>query len=335
MLNSSILDIALGMVFLFVLVSLLCSAVNEMLAQVFRMRSKNLEAGLGNLLQSGEGNKLADDLYKHPLINGLSKPGQKPSYIPPKNFTLALMDIMTGNTGKLPSDNQSLIETIEKQGLFAQTEAGRSIILLLHEAGDDVERARRNVESWYNDAMDRVGGWYKQKTQVIIFSIALIVCTALNIDTIKISQTLWTDIALRQALVEAASSTDIAGLMAQPVEQKTPATGDDKSPAQPDNKAEADAPAMNAAAIKGIEQSARTAGALIGQIRELHLPIGWKKPDGQWAFAGFGFMEWLVKILGILVTTFAGSLGAPFWFQLLNKIVDLRAAGKQPGKSSS
>ncbi|MER0204772.1 MAG: hypothetical protein DU480_13205 [Nitrosomonas sp.] len=339
MLNSSILDIALGMVFLFVLVSLLCSAVNEMLAQVFRMRSKNLEVGLGNLLQSGEGNKLADDLYKHPLINGLSKPGQKPSYIPPKNFTLALMDIMTGNTGKLPSDNKALIETIEKQGLFAKTEAGKSIILLLHEAGDDVEKARKNLEGWYNDAMDRVGGWYKQKTQIVIFAVALIVCTALNIDAIKISQTLWTDIALRQALVQAASSTDVAGLMAQqPAEQKPPAAGDDKPPEQPDNQVETDTAATNAAttradAIKGVEQSARTAGALIGQIRELHLPIGWKKPDGQWAFAGFGFMEWLVKILGILVTTFAGSLGAPFWFQLLNKIVDLRAAGKQPGKS--
>jgi len=334
MLNSSILDIALGMVFLFVLVSLLCSAVNEMLAQVFRMRSKNLEAGLGNLLQSGEGNKLADDLYKHPLINGLSKPGQKPSYIPPKNFTLALMDIMTGNTGKLPSDNKALIETIEKQGLFAKTEAGQSIILLLHEAGDDAEKARKNLEGWYNDAMDRVGGWYKQKTQIVIFAVALIVCTALNIDAIKISETLWRDIALRQALVEMASSADITSLMAQqPAEQKPPADGDDKSPEQPDNQLETDTATTRADAIKGIEQSARTAGALIGQIRELHLPIGWKKPDGQWAFAGFGFMEWLVKILGILVTTFAGSLGAPFWFQLLNKIVDLRAAGKQPGKS--
>lgn len=324
----------MGMVFLFVLVSLLCSAVNEMLAQVFRMRSKNLEAGLGNLLQSGEGNKLVDDLYKHPLINGLSKEGQKPSYIPPKNFTLALMDIMTGNTGKLPSDNKALIESIEKQGLFAKTEAGKSIILLLYEAGDDAEKARKNLEGWYNDAMDRVGGWYKQKTQIVIFAVALIVCTALNIDAIKISQTLWTDIALRQALVQAASSTDVAGLMAQqPMEQKTPAAGDDKSPELPDNPVEADTAATRADAIKGIEQSARTAGALIGQIRELHLPIGWKKPDGQWAFAGFGFMEWLVKILGILITTFAGSLGAPFWFQLLNKIVDLRAAGKQPGKS--
>lgn len=324
----------MGMVFLFVLVSLLCSAVNEMLAQVFRMRSKNLEAGLGNLLQSGEGNKLVDDLYKHPLINGLSKEGQKPSYIPPKNFTLALMDIMTGNTGKLPSDNKALIETIEKQGLFAKTEAGKSIILLLHEAGDDAEKARKNLEGWYNDAMDRVGGWYKQKTQIVIFAVALIVCTALNIDAIKISETLWRDIALRQALVEMASSADITSLMAQqPAEQKPPTAGDDKSPELPDNPVEADTATTRADAIKGIEQSARTAGALIGQIRELHLPIGWKKPDGQWAFAGFGFMEWLIKILGILITTFAGSLGAPFWFQLLNKIVDLRAAGKQPGKS--
>ena len=104
--------------------------------------------------------------------------------------------------------------------MFAKTEAGRSIILLLHEAGDDAKKARKNLEGWYNDAMDRVGGWYKQKTQIIIFIVALIVCTALNIDAIKISQTLWTDIALRQALVEAASSTDIAGLMAQSMEAK-------------------------------------------------------------------------------------------------------------------
>lgn len=329
MLNSSILDIALGMVFLFVLISLLCSAIHEMLSQLLRMRAKNLEAGLGNLLQSGEGNQLVDDLYKHPLINCLSKTGQRPSYIPPKNFTLALMDIMTGNTGKLPSDNKSLIETIEKQGLFAETEAGKSIILLLHEAGNDVEKARRNVESWYNDAMDRVGGWYKQKTQVIIFTIAFIVCAALNIDAIKISQTLWTDIALRQALVEAASSTDIASLMPQQSSELAAATtGNDQAPSQAGEQSPMDT------ALKEAERSAKNAAALVKQIRELHLPIGWKLPDGQWAFAGFGFMEWLVKIMGILITTFAGSLGAPFWFQLLNKIVDLRAAGKQPGKSN-
>jgi hypothetical protein len=118
MLNSSILDIAMGMVFLFVLISLLCSTINEMVAQFLCMRAKNLEAGLTNLLQSGAGNKLVSDLYNHPLINGLSKAGHKPSYIPSKNFTLALMDIMSGSMGKIPADNKSLIEAIEKQGQF-------------------------------------------------------------------------------------------------------------------------------------------------------------------------------------------------------------------------
>lgn len=329
MLNSSILDIAMGMVFLFVLISLLCSAINEMAAQFLCMRAKNLEAGLANLLQSGAGKKLVNDLYSHPLINGLSKAGHKPSYIPPRNFTLALMDIMSGNMGKIPVDNKSLIEAIEKQSQFARTEAGKSIILLLHEAGDNAEKARRNLEGWYNDAMDRVGGWYKQKTQIIIFVTALMICTVLNIDAIKISQTLWTDIPLRQALVVAASSPDIARLMPQESTGQEPAVAGDAVVPMPSEQA------AIKAATEDMAQSAKSAGALIEQINALHLPIGWKLPDGQWVFAGFDVMDWFVKIMGILITTLAASLGAPFWFQLLNKVVDLRMAGKRPDKSDN
>ncbi|PSJ16230.1 hypothetical protein [Nitrosomonas supralitoralis] len=330
MFNSSILEIAIGMVLLFVLISLLCSTINEMVAQFLRMRAKNLEIGLSNLLQSGKENKLVNDLYGHPLINGLSKTGQKPSYIPPKNFTLALLDVMSGNIGKLPTDNKLLIEAIEKQGQFAQTEAGKSIILLLHEAGDNADKARRNLEGWYNNAMDRVGGWYKQKIQVIIFMIAFIICATLNIDAIKISQTLWTDIALRQILVEAASSSDIARLMPQPAESESMSVGNGAVSVQPSEQTPTDD------SIKGLTQSIQSAGSLVEQIKALHLPIGWKLLDGKeekWIFEKYDTMNWFIKIMGILITTFAASLGAPFWFQLLNKIVDLRAAGKQPDKS--
>lgn len=85
-------------------------------------------------------------------------------------------------------------------------------------------------------------------------------------------------------------------------------------------------------------ESPKDVGKLIKKIEELRLPIGWTVKDGEekkwiWVSEEFESMDWLVKIMGILITTFAGSLGAPFWFQLLNKIVDLRAAGKQPGKS--
>jgi hypothetical protein len=37
-----------------------------------------------------------------------------------------------------------------------------------------------------------------------------------------------------------------------------------------------------------------------------------------------------VKILGLLVTVLAISLGAPFWFDLLNRLVNLRSTGKPP-----
>jgi uncharacterized protein involved in cysteine biosynthesis len=34
--------------------------------------------------------------------------------------------------------------------------------------------------------------------------------------------------------------------------------------------------------------------------------------------------------LGLLLTTFAASLGAPFWFDALNESVNLRGTGKRP-----
>jgi len=327
MFNSSILDIAVGMVLLYVLISLLCSAINEMISQIFRMRAKNLEVGLTNLLQSGKGNKLVLAFYNHPLINGLSKAEKRPSYIPPKNFTLALMDIMSGNKGKLPTDNKSLLEAIDKQGIFSETEAGKSIILLLHEAGDDAMKARKNLEDWYNDAMDRVGGWYKQKAQSIIFVIALMVCLALNIDSIKISQTLWTDIALRQAMVEAASSQSIHDLMSQT------ATSEKASP-NDGSGAILVGQVSDVVTTEDLKKSTESTAVLLEQIKELHLPIGWKDKENAWVFEKFSEMDWLVKFMGILITTFSASLGAPFWFQLLNKVVDLRSAGKQPAKSS-
>jgi len=329
MFNSSILDISIGMVLLYVLISLLCSAITEMISQFFRMRAVNLEEGLMNLLKSGEGNKLVSALYSHPLIIGLSKIGQKPSYIPPKNFILALMDIMSGNQGKLPMDNKSLLAAIEKQGSFANSEAGKSIILLLHEAGEDAVKARKNLEDWYNGAMDRVGGWYKQKTQYIIFLIALTVCVTLNIDSVKISQTLWTDIALRQAMVAAASSQSSYDFLSQKN------TAEKILPNSASTVITASEPDSNVVTTENVRQSAEKALVLFKQIEELHLPVGWKDKEEKWVYENFSAMDWFIKFMGILISTFAASLGAPFWFQLLNKIVDLRSTGKQPDKSES
>ena len=51
-------------------------------------------------------------------------------------------------------------------------------------------------------------------------------------------------------------------------------------------------------------------------------PIGWGEIKGGW-------LDWLKRVFGWLITTAAVSLGAPFWFDLLGKVANLRGAGGQ------
>ena len=72
------------------------------------------------------------------------------------------------------------------------------------------------------------------------------------------------------------------------------------------------------------------------QISSLNLPIGWpSKKEGWWVRHGFSQQPdmadlGLVKILGILITALMVSLGSNFWFELLNKLLNMRNAGKKP-----
>jgi hypothetical protein len=46
-----------------------------------------------------------------------------------------------------------------------------------------------------------------------------------------------------------------------------------------------------------------------------------------------GFIEWLLKLIGLLLTAVAASLGAPFWFDILNKFMNVRAVGASPDEA--
>jgi hypothetical protein len=107
MFGSSIIDVATGIVFVFLLMSLIASTVNEIIFSFLNMRGKELLRGIQTLLNDGEAKKLvveADglvkDLYNHGHIFGLfqgpfdgkNQAGDLPSYIPARNFALALLD---------------------------------------------------------------------------------------------------------------------------------------------------------------------------------------------------------------------------------------------------
>ncbi|MEA3210913.1 MAG: hypothetical protein QOE70_3970 [Chthoniobacter sp.] len=108
MFGSAILDVAIGLVFVYLLVSLIVSAVNELIASKLRWRAKDLWRGIQAMLESSgsvDDKQWTTQLYAHPLIRSLfpfeyqgqeataGQEGKGPSYIPSRSFALALLDI--------------------------------------------------------------------------------------------------------------------------------------------------------------------------------------------------------------------------------------------------
>ena len=80
---------------------------------------------------------------------------------------------------------------------------------------------------------------------------------------------------------------------------------------------------------------ATLSGVLIAGVSQMNgfgLPIGWHKGDLSRVFASVP--SFLTAILGWLMTAVAASLGAPFWFDTLNKIVTIRAGGRAPAEKN-
>ena len=91
MLDNPIIDVAIGLVFFYVTLSLVCSSIQEIIASLLGLRSRNLKKGIENLI----GNEYAQMMYEHPLIKGMRKPNKLPSYIKPELFSTVLIDMIS------------------------------------------------------------------------------------------------------------------------------------------------------------------------------------------------------------------------------------------------
>lgn len=210
MFDFAALDVAIGLIFVYLVLSLICSALNETISSVFSWRAKFLREGIANLLDPDDranGEKLMKQLYGHPLVNALIRPVSRrgraryPSYIPAQTFVAALLDIdVRGTTRELESTIAAL----------PSPQAQKALTALMRSAQGDVQAFQRGAERWFDDAMERVSGWYRRRVQLAMWLLAAGLVLALNVDTAQIAQQLWDDKAVRAAVVaraEAASST--------------------------------------------------------------------------------------------------------------------------------
>ena len=303
MFGSEVLDVALGLIFIYLVLSLICSAVCEAIEAVLKSRSLYLKRGIQELLNDPSGKTLVAELYSHPLVCSLfpgqydpAKKGNLPSYIPPGNFALALMDIAgiaKSAKSAAGSPGADAIRSALEAYSSKNPAVSQALLTLAHTSDFDLNRMRSAIEAWYNSSMDRVSGWFKRRTHWVVLALGLIIAAGINADTILITNSIATDKSLRESLVAAAS-----------VEAKQ----------------------SEGAASKGFE-------ADIQRIREAGLPLGWSSSTTDSRHVPQTWHEWLMKIFGLVLTAFAISLGGPFWFDLLNQFMVVRSTIKPQEKS--
>lgn len=325
MFGSSVLDVAIGTTFVFLLVALGVTAANELLASLLRWRAKNLADGLREILADPEGKGLKKKLYAHPLIKSLYRHKAGPSYIPARFFAIALLDVIAPAEPGKPRSIEGLRHALQSSEGAVRRRGGagaeekppnsvqRVLLVLLERAERDVQqgehvvvRLEQNVELWFNGAMDRVSGWYKRRLQIVSLAVTTVFVVGLNIDAIRVVRGLSRDTVLRAAVTAQAAKV---------VE------------APPAAVVQVGAPAAPLVAAKSYAELQGDVSRLSG----LGIPIGWTEElvdmeatrapkDAGWA---------LNKLFGLLLTTLAALLGAPFWFDMLNKVMSIRSAVKE------
>jgi hypothetical protein len=322
--GSTVLDVAVGLIFVYLLLAIICTSINEWIAGIFGLRAKTLELGIRQLLDQqpkpakpGDSATAATDkdwliteFYKHPLVTGMKKSGEHPSYIPARTFATTLMDIVSGPEAQLSFDRlQTGINNLPPGDVKT------ALTSLLRTTGSTLHEAQKSIETWFDDSMDRVSGWYKRKIQLNTAIIALLLAVATNADTLRIVSTLWHNPELRAEGVKLAEQRAEASKNApEPTAANAPVVEttypDASDPLKP--------------ALKPVTQEER------GFLTQL---LGWESaPHFKDMESGDIRKALLLMVLGWLLTGVAVSLGAPFWFDILNKFTNIRGSGKAPSE---
>ena len=313
--------------------------------------------------------KMGDHFFDHPIMKNYSatRVFSLPSYIPSENFSTIIIDLLRkdfdqklpqiiqyklekpGNQDSelaiaedlsLSTDLVKIKEVLDYYGRHyagTKTTPGDSVleeetwrILQLHlkESGYQWENFTIHLETWFDDTMKRVTGWYKRQTQFILFLLALLLAAVLNVDSIQMAHRLSIDKEAR-AKVTALAIQSIDTYKEDPRVRKKSAS----------NKADTTDLTYDADAQQAFIEYKRKLDSLVQQSRmEMEsadnlLALGWKHNAAD--HEKLTLYEGAKKLLGFLITALAICLGAPFWFDLLNKLVRLRGTGAKESSETS
>jgi hypothetical protein len=335
MFSSTIFDVVFGLVSLFLAVSLFTSAVTEGLSMLVRLRARTLLQGVKQLLNDPDFEGLARSLYNHALVNPLSDgiakpkttPSVKPSYIEPDQFALAFVDILkqAGDAAAKAEARAAATTGGTAAGGGAIVAGGGAAASGTQAAGDaaaadDAETLKRRIESAIQ----------KQDPQIQATLATLYRKAGKDVDAFRGEIAAWFDAAMdRLSGVYSrnikAISFVVALVLAGLLNADAIHVADTlwERPALAERFTKLPSPT--------VDDPEKEAAALLRQIEGVAPLLGWNGFGSDERRHGWGIV---LMVLGWVFVAGAALFGAPFWFDVLQRFVQLRATGPSPDENA-
>lgn len=313
MFGSAILDIAIGIIFLYSLIALAASVIIEIIQSIFNLRGRMLLGGIREQLDPETPKTIpaasappasldSNSLFQHPVMPSLTSAGSFPQYVNPSLLSSAILDLCLsgGEAGQGPAN----IRTLSAEDLRAKINAisgndtlKRRLHVALQRASlcatyrmPFAEAFQKEIETLFDTALNTVQRRFKQNIFIVNLACSIGLCLMLNADTLQISRTLYHDKALRDSVVQLAGEHQ------------------DK--------------------LEVMQQQGASAGDIAAQRKDYRetiatlqsaFPLGWTSEN----IAAYTSWSYAQKASGVLITALAVSLGASFWFKLLGNLIRL------------
>jgi hypothetical protein len=302
-------DVAIGLTLVYLGTSLFVTVINEYIAQGLNLRGRQLCDSLKELITDKE---VTDTLKQSPVLKPFfdSQPGKAPSYVDAN----VLGQLLVGSLAAGSTARNAVRRVSEAIDDLRDSELKTQLQALARTAGTTTDSLVKAVSDWADRSLTVLGEGYKQNLQKISFAVGFALVIVLNLDTVALTEHLYRDKDAREAAV---------ALGAQ-IAEKTSKETFDKCMGQKQQERKKD---TSCAPLTGLIDAVQGRNESLGK-----LPIGWSERPASVSKSTTSeeLLRWGSRVLGWLLTALAVSLGAPFWFDLLNKLVNVRYGMRKP-----
>lgn len=194
-------------------------------------------------------------------------------------------------------------------------------------------KLQQSVELWFESSMTRVSGGYKRHAQIWSIMIGVLLTVILNVDAFQLTKYFWKEPLMQEALMQTAEtylgtyqgdlelSSDQVLVLRQDMFQLGLPIGWFGSPIDL---------VEDVFVSPGAGTEMSCSAVPTGRLSLYGIRVG----DLCYPFANTPMpsdaLGWLLKTMGLIVTSLATAQGAPFWFEILKKIINVRVSGLSP-----